>query len=100
MNKKIKEIEEARQLNSNFHMQWDDLSSEEQGRIVDYLLSHIKELENNIPDPEWCCTAHKAELVKRIKELEEEIAKHRLEQPIHFKEDLELYKLLKESDGQ
>ena len=44
----IKEIEKSRQFDSNCHMKWDDLSPEEQGRIVDYLLSYIRELEGGI----------------------------------------------------
>ncbi len=33
----------------------------------------VRELEDNIPDPAWCCEKHKAMLVNRIKELEEGI---------------------------
>lgn len=52
---------------------WDDLRKE----IVN-ILSHIKELEDNIDDPEWCCEKHKAGLVLRIEELEEGIERLRM----------------------
>jgi len=61
--------------------------------------SRIKELENNIPDPEWCCKEHKAFLVVRIKELEEGIEKHKEKHSEHGwwqSVDEELYKVLKE----
>lgn len=75
MNEKIREIEERWEddiKEKDFYMNADNHEEFQIAIDVDDLLSYIKELENNIPDPEWCCTAHKAELVKKIKELEEE----------------------------
>jgi len=45
-------------------------------RRFQILFSKIKELEDNIPDPEWCCEKHKAGLVLRIKELKDGIEKY------------------------
>ncbi len=39
---------------------------------MEWLIERIKELEANIPDPEWCCAEHKKKLLERIKELESE----------------------------
>ena len=36
------------------------------------------------------------DLLSEVKRLREGIEKHRLEQPVHFKEDIELYKLLED----
>uniref|UniRef100_A0A6M3LRI1 Uncharacterized protein n=1 Tax=viral metagenome TaxID=1070528 RepID=A0A6M3LRI1_9ZZZZ len=65
---------------------------------VDRLEARGKALEEDIPDPEWCCTNHKKRLVARIKELEEGIKRHRLyiwgEGKVGYGLDEELYKLL------
>ncbi len=70
---------------------------------IQYLLSHIRQLEANINDPEWCCTEHKAKLVAHIKKLEEAIEKHKnrmletFPNLVTYANDLnqELYKVLR-----
>ena len=68
MDKKIKEIKEGIKIKPR-----DDCEGCRFPFDIQYLLSRIKELEDNIDDPEWCCEKHKAGLVARIKELEEEL---------------------------
>lgn len=38
--------------------------------IMGWLIQRVRELESNIPDPEWCCAEHKQVLADRVKELE------------------------------
>jgi len=64
---KVKELEVSMIL----HFQKEHLEGD--GPEIDRWKRRVKELEDNIPDPEWCCEKHKAKLVARIKELKEGI---------------------------
>jgi len=73
MDEKIKEIKEGIKIKPR-----DDCEGCRFPFDIQYLLSQIKELEDNIDDPEWCCEKHKAILVARIKELEENLKYSRI----------------------